>query len=136
MPDASPAASTPEDSAASFYERLAPDYHLIFAAWPASVRRPGAALDGFIRARLDAPPGSLLDCSLWEWDLDTPSYTLRLFILEEADGEWRTTHASTRYRALLRGELDSILHGAGFTDIRWHSPEESGYYQPIVTARK
>ncbi len=265
MPDASPAASSPEGSPGDFYERLAPDYHLIFADWQASVRRQGAVLDGVIRARLGAPPLSVLDCScgigtqaiglalrgytvhatdlspaavaraereavalgatitssiadlrtldrqvagtfdvvlscdnslphllgdddlslaargmwaklrpgglllasirdydrlaaerpqsttpaihdgpggkrvtfqLWEWDLDTPSYTLRLFILEEADGEWRTTHAATRYRALLRGELDSILHGAGFTDIRWHSPEESGYYQPIVTARK
>jgi hypothetical protein len=29
-----------------------------------------------------------------------------------------------------------VLGRAGFSAIRWQMPEESGYYQPIVTARK
>jgi hypothetical protein len=28
-----------------------------------------------------------------------------------------------------------VLKEAGFSDIGWKTPAESGYYQPIVTAR-
>lgn len=73
---------------------------------------------------------------MWEWRPDGRTYTLHQFVIEEADGAWRTTHAATAYRALLRDELGAVLRDAGFADIRWHRPEESGYYQPIVTARK
>ena len=45
------------------------------------------------------------------------------------------THRVAKYRALLREELSDILDKVGFSDIRWLMPEESGYYQPIVTAR-
>jgi hypothetical protein len=38
------------------------------------------------------------------------------------------------YRALQRGELTPILQDAGFVDVRWHMPDDFGYYQPIVTA--
>jgi hypothetical protein len=38
------------------------------------------------------------------------------------------------YRALLRNELSAILTRAGFTGVHWHRPEETGYYQPVVTA--
>ncbi|MCP4527901.1 MAG: class I SAM-dependent methyltransferase, partial [Aestuariibacter sp.] len=35
-----------------------------------------------------------------------------------------------------RNELNEVLRTAGLTDIRWHMPDDSGYYQPIVTALK
>ena len=40
-----------------------------------------------------------------------------------------------RYRAVLRDELRDVLKEAGFWDIGCKTPAESGYYQPIVTAR-
>ena len=42
----------------------------------------------------------------------------------------------TVYRALRRDELTEIVRAAGFREVAWHQPEETGYYQPIVTARR
>ncbi|MGW0826527.1 methyltransferase domain-containing protein [Streptomyces sp. NPDC002845] len=50
-------------SAARFYDQLAPDYHLIFPDWDASMARQGAALDRLVRDRLGAADASVLDCS-------------------------------------------------------------------------
>jgi hypothetical protein len=36
---------------------------------------------------------------------------------------------------VLREELRDLLKEAGFSDIGWKTPAESGYYQPIVIAR-
>ncbi|WP_405537141.1 class I SAM-dependent methyltransferase [Streptomyces sp. NBC_00075] len=48
---------------ARFYDQLAPDYHLLYADWDASVARQGAALDRVIRERLGAGAGAVLDCA-------------------------------------------------------------------------
>ncbi len=85
---------------------------------------------------LDGPDGRRVYFQLWEWSPEGTRYRLHLFILKETAGRWRTTHAATEYRALRRDELGNALRDAGFTDLRWHPPEESGYYQPIVTARR
>ncbi len=71
---------------------------------------------------------------LWEWASDGRSYTLHLFILTENEGKWRTHRYSTQYRTLRRHELDEILTEAGFVNIEWYMPDESGYFQPIITA--
>jgi hypothetical protein len=47
---------------------------------------------------------------------------------------WDVQSYTTRYRALLRADLNRILARAGFVDIVWLMPEESGYYQPAVLA--
>lgn len=73
---------------------------------------------------------------LWDWRADGRVYTVHLFMLQEAGRGWRTTHAATRYRALLRDELGAIRREAGFADIHWRLPEGGGYVQPLVTARK
>jgi hypothetical protein len=49
---------------------------------------------------------------------------------------WHTAQYTTAYRALLREELSEALRGAGLAEVRWQMPDESGYYQPVVTARK
>ena len=119
------------------------------AMW--SKLRPGGLLlvsirdyDQLVEERPRATMPSLLDGSggrrvyfqLWEWSPEGTRYRLHLFILKETAGRWRTTHAATEYRALRRDELSDALRHAGFTDLCWHPPEESGYYQPIVTARR
>ncbi len=83
----------------------------------------------------DGPEGRRIVLQVWDWEPDEPVYTFSHFILKQTDGEWETIHDQSRYRALLRGELDAILNQAGFKEIEWHMPEQSGYYQPIVTAR-
>ncbi|HET7034541.1 MAG TPA: class I SAM-dependent methyltransferase [Thermomicrobiaceae bacterium] len=72
---------------------------------------------------------------VWDWAPDGEQYTMHLFILRERAGTWQTTHHSTRYRALRRGELEEALVAAGLHDIRWHEPVETGHHQPLVTAR-
>jgi SAM-dependent methyltransferase len=45
----------------SFYDQLAPFYHLIFPDWDASIRRQAAALDTLIREHWGEPPLTILD---------------------------------------------------------------------------
>lgn len=70
---------------------------------------------------------------VWDW-LDDRRYIFHLYITREVGKEWRTFHTAATYRAVLRDELTAILRQAGFTNPRWLSPPESGFYQPIVLA--
>jgi SAM-dependent methyltransferase len=72
---------------------------------------------------------------VWDWAADGRSYAINQFFLRETEGGWGASHYLSRFRALLRDELSDILRAAEFSDIRWHTPAESGFYQPIVTAR-
>lgn len=72
----------------------------------------------------------------WRWSPDAAYVDIELFIFsEEAAGSWRTRSGNTRYRALLRAELESLLVRAGFTAVEWLIPDATGYYQPIVLAK-
>lgn len=84
----------------------------------------------------EGPEGRRVVFQVWDWMPDAPRYTLNQFILDKSGPEWRTHHWTAAYRALRRSELDEVLQAAGFQQIRWQMPEESGYYQPVVTARK
>ncbi|MFC5651028.1 class I SAM-dependent methyltransferase [Paenibacillus solisilvae] len=80
--------------------------------------------------------GKRIVFQIWDWAEDAKTYWTNQFILQEIDGEWKTRQNKTQYRALLRDEFSHILSAVGFTDIEWLMPAESGYYQPIVIARK
>lgn len=84
---------------------------------------------------LGEPRRRRLVIQLWDWAPDGRTYVLEHLIVRETGEEWMITHRVAKYRALLREELSDILDKVGFSDIRWLMPEESGYYQPIVTAR-
>ena len=83
----------------------------------------------------DDPDGRRIAFQVWDWADDRRGYRLHQFLLRQAGDGWCADSFSTEYRALLRDDLTAALHEAGLTDIRWHEPEASGYYQPIVTAR-
>ncbi|WP_027086633.1 class I SAM-dependent methyltransferase [Cohnella panacarvi] len=80
--------------------------------------------------------GTRLVFQVWEWSEDRKTYYTNQFILRADGSGWQTRNYRTPYRALLRKELTEFLREAGFSDIAWHMPEASGYYQPIVTARR
>lgn len=42
--------------------------------------------------------------------------------------------ATTSVRAPTRADLAEVLGAAGFTDIRWTEPTDSGHFEPLVTA--
>lgn len=72
---------------------------------------------------------------LWDWDDDGHCYKMHQFLLREQHGNFETNHFKTRLRALRRNELIAAVRHAGYEQVCWHLPEDSGYYQPIVTAR-
>ena len=84
----------------------------------------------------DDQNGKRIVFQVWDWELNENVYTLNHFVVREDGDNWRTDCRSTRYWALLRSELSLILDEMGFFDINWSLPEETGYYQPIVTAYK
>lgn len=92
------------------------------------------------RPQIDAPrilddaDGRRIAFQVWDWFADGFGYRLHQFLLRQ-DGGWRTEHAVTAYRSLLRSDLDDSLTRAGLRDIRWLEPEERDFYQPVVTAR-
>jgi SAM-dependent methyltransferase len=49
--------------------------------------------------------------------------------------EWRIRYYTTSYRALRRETLTSALSQAGFGEVSWLMPAESGFYQPICLPR-
>jgi SAM-dependent methyltransferase len=59
---------------------------------------------------------------------------VRHFLLDGCDGAWQVAERRVTYRALRRGERTSALDHAGFTNVAWLMPEDTGFYQPVVTA--
>lgn len=84
---------------------------------------------------IDSQEGRRVYFQVWDWEEDGLSYVFNLFLLSEKGDGWQMAHHDARYRAVLRDELREVLEEAGFSDANWKMPAESGYYQPIVTAR-
>ena len=74
---------------------------------------------------------------VWDWAANTEdaSYTMHLYITTQSEHGWKTRHFVSQYRCLLRHELFTALSNAGFQDVRWLTPADSGFYQPVVLAR-
>ena len=83
----------------------------------------------------DRADGRRIVFQLWDWDDDGRRYNVHQFLLRGHDGNFKVNHFETRLRALLRDELIAAIRNAGYTQVRRHVPEDTGYYQPIVTAR-
>jgi SAM-dependent methyltransferase len=96
---------------------------------------PGAAVPTELRL-LGEGASRRIVFQVWTWAADGRSYEVEQFILRPQGEGWLTTSARTRYRALKREELSRVLTTAGFQDVRWHMPETSGFYQPLITARR
>jgi SAM-dependent methyltransferase len=81
--------------------------------------------------------GRRIAFQVWDWAEDGSRYRLQQFLVSQDGAGWQTEHFSADYRALLAAELVGVLRQAGFAlaGIHWHEPEESGFFQPIVTAR-
>jgi SAM-dependent methyltransferase len=71
---------------------------------------------------------------VWDW-IEERRYQFHLYITRQTSNVWQTIHATSLYRAVLRNELHEVLELSGFDNIRWISPAESAFYQPIVLAR-
>ncbi len=83
----------------------------------------------------DKPDGRRIAFQVWDWASDGRSYRLNQFLIKENEGGYELIHFESELRALLRDEIMTAVLGAAYEDVRWHVPDASGYYQPIVTAR-
>ena len=77
--------------------------------------------------------GQRVSFQTWDWNGDC--YRLTQYIIED-ENSLTTSKFECEYRALRRDELTEILISNGFTDTKWKFPEETGFYQPIVVAKK
>jgi hypothetical protein len=71
---------------------------------------------------------------VWDW-IDGEKHTVHLYITTQSGNNWVAHHFATEYRCLLCNELAFALTSAGFEQVQWLLPKESGFYQPIVLAR-
>ncbi len=107
----------------------------------ASIRDYDALLEERPQAEMprvmDGPEGRRIAFQTWDWaPNEPPRYTVHQFLVRQTVERWVTTHFVTEYRALRRANLETVLQKAGFIAMRWSMPQDSGYYQPIVLARK
>ena len=97
--------------------------------------RPGRPR-GTMPQVFDDAEGRRIAFQVWDWASDGRSYTFTQFFLREVAGVYHTTRHVSHLRALLREELSRMLQSTGFAEIHWHMPAESGFYQPLVSARR
>jgi glycine/sarcosine N-methyltransferase len=83
----------------------------------------------------NTPEGRRLSFQVWDWSGDGNSYTISHFTVKQMNDVWDTSCRVTQLRAWRRAEITLLLNQAGLDDIQWHMPADTGYYQPIVTAR-
>lgn len=69
----------------------------------------------------------------WEWSGE--HYRLIQYIIDDADSV-QVSRFECEYRATRRQELTELFLSAGCREVIWLFPEETGFYQPIVVAKK
>ena len=77
--------------------------------------------------------GQKVSFQTWEWEGD--NYKLIQYIIDDEE----TLHISKfecEYRATRREEMTKLLMENGCREVVWKFPEETGFYQPIVVAKK
>ena len=77
--------------------------------------------------------GQRVSFQTWTWKDDY--YTLVQYIIDDAD-TLQVSKFECEYRATRRKELSELLFAHGCQDVHWLFPEETGFYQPIVIAKK
>ncbi len=77
--------------------------------------------------------GQRVSFQTWEWNEDC--YKLIQYIIED-EKALQISKFECEYRAVRRDELSKLLYSNGCSDVAWAFPEETGFYQPIVIARK
>ncbi|MCR5577540.1 MAG: class I SAM-dependent methyltransferase [Oscillospiraceae bacterium] len=69
----------------------------------------------------------------WDWENDL--YKLVQYIIDDEEA-LQVSRFECEYRAVRREELTKLLLSNGCGEAVWMFPEESGFYQPIIAARK
>ena len=79
------------------------------------------------------PKGQRVSFQTWDWNND--NYRLTQYIIDDEES-LQVSRFECEYRATRREELTGLLLADGCSTVKWLFPEESGFYQPVVVARK
>jgi 2-polyprenyl-3-methyl-5-hydroxy-6-metoxy-1,4-benzoquinol methylase len=77
--------------------------------------------------------GQRVSFQTWVWDDDR--YHLTQYIIDDEES-LQISKFECDYRATRRDELTRLFLMNGCNEVTWKMPEETGFYQPIVIARK
>lgn len=77
--------------------------------------------------------GQRVSFQTWEWNGD--NYKFIQYIIDDEETP-QISKFECEYRATRREELTNLLTSNGCSEVVWKLPEETGFYQPIVIARK
>jgi SAM-dependent methyltransferase len=77
--------------------------------------------------------GQRVSFQTWVWSGN--NYQLTQYIIDDEDN-LQISKFVCEYRATHREELTNLLRANGCRDVVWMFPDETGFYQPIVVARK
>ena len=77
--------------------------------------------------------GQRVSFQTWVWENEY--YHLVQYIIED-EGTLQISKFECDYRAVRREELTSLFLANGCREVQWMMPEETGFYQPIIVARK
>ena len=77
--------------------------------------------------------GQRVSFQTWSWEGE--HYKLIQYIIDD-ENELQISKFECEYRATRRTELTDLLRANGCGEVVWLFPEETGFYQPIVVAKK
>ena len=77
--------------------------------------------------------GQRVSFQTWEWNGE--HYRLTQYIIDDNE-TLKIGKFECEYRTVLRSELTELLIESGCSNAVWKFPEETGFYQPIVIAKK
>ena len=77
--------------------------------------------------------GQRVSFQTWNWSGDR--YKLIQYIIDD-EGVLQVSKFECEYRAVCREELTELLLANGCHQVMWKFPEETGFYQPILIAKK
>ena len=77
--------------------------------------------------------GQRVSFQTWDWEGDC--YKLVQYIIED-DKTVQGSKFECVYRATRREEITQLLQENGCREVKWLLPEDTGFYQPIVVAKK
>lgn len=77
--------------------------------------------------------GQRVSFQTWVWDDE--NYKLTQYIIDDEES-LKISKFDCEYRATRREEMTELLMNYGCKEVEWLFTEETGFYQPIVVARK
>jgi glycine/sarcosine N-methyltransferase len=83
----------------------------------------------------EASTGRAVTFQVWDWHDDGEHYDLTLFQVVQDGEDWRVETRRATYWALTRRQLMDAVAEAGLTGLEWLTPDDSGFFQPVLIAR-